>query len=327
MSELVTTRAPGALALADDELIPVLQSSLYPGAKPDSIKLVLGYCRAAGLDPMQKPVHIVPMLVSTGKKNDRGYDDKEWRDVVMPGIGLYRVQAARTGELAGIDEPEFGPAMAFHGVDAPEWCRVTVYRMIGGQRVAFTAREYWLENYATKGKDSAAPNAMWTRRPRGQIAKCAEAQALRKAFPELGSQPTADETIIEAADVVGDAPPPPPAPTVARKSAKASSAPTPAQQAAERNADRNIVDVTPKGEAPADPPAASPAPAPAPASAPATSGGEQLVGAGEVAYLKNKANAEGADLQAILADLGGLVLDRLTKDDFAKVKAKLMNRA
>lgn len=328
MSELVTTRAPGALALADDELIPVLQSSLYPGAKPDSIKLVLGYCRAAGLDPMQKPVHIVPMLVSTGKKNDRGFDDKEWRDVVMPGIGLYRVQAARTGELAGIDEPEFGPTIAVHGTEAPEWCRVTVYRMIGGQRVAFTAREYWIENYAVKGRDSLQPNAMWQRRPRGQLAKCAEAQALRKAFPELGSQPTADETIIDPADIVdAAAPAAAPAPTVARRSAKAAPAqPTAAQQAAQRNSDQNIVDVEPKGEAPAPAPApAAPAPAPA-AAAPATAGGEQLCGAGEVAYLKNKAAAEGHDLDAILAELGGLVLDKLTKADFALVKSKLMGR-
>jgi hypothetical protein len=52
-----------------------------------------------------------------------------------------------------------------------------------------------MENYAVKGgqEKSIAPNAMWTKRPYGQLAKCAEAQALRKAFPEIASQPTADE--------------------------------------------------------------------------------------------------------------------------------------
>lgn len=33
----------------------------------------------------------------------------EWRDVVMPGIGLYRIQAYRSGDYAGANEPEFGP--------------------------------------------------------------------------------------------------------------------------------------------------------------------------------------------------------------------------
>jgi len=67
--------------------------------------------------------------------------------------------------------------------------------LAGGTVAEFTSREFWLENYATKGgaEKSLAPNAMWTKRPRGQIAKCASAQALRIAFPEIASQPTADE--------------------------------------------------------------------------------------------------------------------------------------
>lgn len=179
-----------ALQMDEVELMGVLQSSLYPGANPASIKMVLGYCRAAGLDPMQKPVHIVPM-----------WDAKSggMRDVVMPGIGMYRTQAARTG-CAGVSEPEFGPDVteSIGGMEItyPAWCRVTVKRrQASGSVDEFTAKEFWKENYAVKGgkEKSIAPNAMWAKRPYGQIAKCAEAQALRKAFPEIGSEPTADE--------------------------------------------------------------------------------------------------------------------------------------
>lgn len=177
--------------LDDASLIAVLQNSLYPGAAVDSVKMVLGYCQAAGLDPMQKPVHIVPI-----------WDSKAgaMRDVVMPGIGLYRIQASRSGTCAGISEPEFGEDVSInlggHEITVPRWCRVTVSRRLPtGEVVAFTAKELWIENYAMKGgkEKSIAPNSMWAKRPCAQLAKCAEAQALRKAFPEVGAAPTAEE--------------------------------------------------------------------------------------------------------------------------------------
>jgi phage recombination protein Bet len=177
--------------VSQDELVAVLRSSLYPGAKDESIRMALSYCRAAGLDPLQKPVHIVPMWDSKAAA---------YRDVVMPGIGLYRTQASRTGEAAGVSEPEFGPdvteVIGGQEITFPAWCRVTVFRLLpNGATAQFTAREFWRENYAVKGgrEKSIAPNAMWTKRPYGQLAKCAEAQALRKAFPELGAAPTAEE--------------------------------------------------------------------------------------------------------------------------------------
>ena len=198
MSNEIEIKKNTSLALSEDELMNVLRNSLYVGAQDESIKLVIGYCKASGLDPMQKPVHIVPMYASTGKKDAKGYDIKQMRDVIMPGIGLYRTQAARSGNYAGVTEPEFGPDviedLSGFSITYPKWCKVTVKRLMNnGAIVEFSATEFWKENYATAGKDSSAPNVMWKKRPYGQIAKCAEAQALRKAFPEFGSQPTADE--------------------------------------------------------------------------------------------------------------------------------------
>ena len=191
MNALTKVEHSALTLLNEDELCTVLQSSLYPGAALASIKMVLGYCKASGLDPMLKPVHIVPM-----------WDNKagQMRDVIMPGVGLYRTQAARTGAFAGQSEPEFGPMITgqMSGVEItyPEYARVTVKKsMPNGVVAEFTSIEYWTENYAVKGgkEKSTAPNAMWFKRPRGQIAKCAAAQALRLAFPEAGAQPTAEE--------------------------------------------------------------------------------------------------------------------------------------
>jgi len=184
----VMKQADNLPAISEDALVEVLSGSLYPGAAHNSVVMVLAYCKAAQLDPMLKPVHIVPIY-----QKGRGMVD-----TVMPGIGLYRIQAARTGQYAGISEPEYGPPVTAKlgdvDVTYPEWCRVTVKRQMSNGLVAeYTANERWLENYATASKDTTAPNAMWKRRAYAQLAKCAEAQALRKAFPEVGSAPTADE--------------------------------------------------------------------------------------------------------------------------------------
>jgi len=201
---------------SEERMIDVMRASLYPGAKPDSIRMVMGYCAARNLDPLRKPVHIVPMWVK-----EPGSDKGAMQDVVMPGIALYRIEAARTGEYAGKSEPIFGPMMTqkLSGVEIsfPAWCKVTVYRMVNGQRCEFTALEYWLENYATAKRDTDAPNAMWKKRAFGQLAKCAEAQALRMAFPEAtGGEPTAEEMegkVLEprAVENLATAPPAPPA--------------------------------------------------------------------------------------------------------------------
>ena len=177
----------------DTAVWTTLQNSVFPGAKDESILLAVDYCKARKLDILKKPCHIVPMQVTlSGQKDNNGNDRKIWRDVIMPGIYDQRITAFRTGQMAGQDEPVFGNTVAFKGIEAPEWCRVTVYRFINGERCAFSHTEYFSEACATT-RDGLL-NSMWRKRLRGQLAKCAEAGALRKAFPdELGGVITADE--------------------------------------------------------------------------------------------------------------------------------------
>ncbi len=188
----ITTRASAALPVSNDDAIRVLQNSLYPGARRESVELVLAWCRATGRDPMKKPIHIVPMWV-----RDAATGKGEMRDVLMPGIGTYRSDAASSGQYAGKTEPEFGPEIT-RDIDGmkvtfPQWCKVTVLRLVGGQERRFTATEYWMENYAS-GKEKKGVNDMWRKRPYGQLGKCSESQALRMAFPdETGNTNTAEE--------------------------------------------------------------------------------------------------------------------------------------
>ncbi len=183
--------APAARRGIDESAWNALVTSIYPGANENSVLLAWDYCKARGLDPLKKPAHIVPMSIY-----DTHTREYVWRDVIMPGIYEIRTTAARTGEYAGQDDPIFGPEIKYKNVTAPEWCRVTVYRLVQHKRVPFSHTEFFTEAVTVKkrGQGAGEVNAMWTRRPRGQLAKCAEAGALRKAFPEeLGGQMTREE--------------------------------------------------------------------------------------------------------------------------------------
>jgi phage recombination protein Bet len=152
-TELTITPEVLALRGVDESTWSALKNSIYPGAKDESVLMAVDYCRARQLDPLMKPVHLVPMSVKDGKTGKN-----EWRDVVMPGVGLYRIQADRSGNYAGASEPVFGPLVdrEFNGgvkVSFPEWCKYSVFkRMADGKIVEFVSKEYWIENYATAGE-------------------------------------------------------------------------------------------------------------------------------------------------------------------------------
>ena len=187
----------------------VLTDSIFPSAKTaEGILLAVHYCAARNLDVMKRPVHVVPMWSKAlGQEVE----------TVWPGIAEVQITAARTGLWAGMDPPRFGPICerTFTGrikrdgswqdlaitVAFPEWCEVTVYRLVNGQPCPFTEPVFWLEAYARLGGAySELPTDMWVKRPRGQLMKCAKAASLRAAFPEEAGY-TAEEMegkVIEA---------------------------------------------------------------------------------------------------------------------------------
>jgi len=153
-------------------------------------------------------VHVVPMW---SKALGREVE------TVWPGIAEVQTTAARTGQWAGMDAPRFGPdkTRTFNGrvkaddgwqdlqvtVTFPDWCEVTVYRVVQGTRCPFTETVWWEETYARAGgARSEVPTDMWVKRPHGQLLKCAKAASLRAAFPEEADY-TAEEMagkVIEA---------------------------------------------------------------------------------------------------------------------------------
>jgi hypothetical protein len=89
-------------------------------------------------------------------------------------IDFMRIRAAETGEYAGSDDPIFGEATI---EQYPGTATVTVYRLVQGQRCAFTGTARWSE-YKPEANDF-----MWRKMPHTMLGKCAEALALRKGFP------------------------------------------------------------------------------------------------------------------------------------------------
>lgn len=177
-----------------------LANNLYPGASSESVIMVWDYCAARKLDPLKKPCHIVPMKVKQG-------NDYVWRDVVMPGIYEYRTTATRTGLYLGHSKPEYGPPAEYLGVVAPEWCDFTVYRWNKEAqfKAEYPVRVMFAECAATtfdKTTRQKKINDRWTTAPLQMMTKCAEAAALREAFPdELGGTHTVEEMEGKAMEV------------------------------------------------------------------------------------------------------------------------------
>lgn len=150
-----------------DEQVALIKSQIAPKASDNELKLFLYQAKRTGLDPLARQIYCLPI---GGKMS------------IQTSIDGFRVVAERSGDYAGQDEPEF-----LEKEGKLDCAKVRVYRWKGEQRYLAAVGVAFMAEYR-----QGTP--MWTKMPHTMLSKCAEALALRKAYPQdLSGIYTSDE--------------------------------------------------------------------------------------------------------------------------------------
>ena len=131
----------------------------------------LNAAKKTGLDPIMRQLYgVYRWDTAQGKE----------KMTLQTSIDGLRLIAQRSGVYGGQDDTVF----EFDKTGKPLKATVTVYRIntINGERMPTTATAYY-DEYLQKKKDGQ-PMGLWGLKPRIMLSKCAEALALRKAFPQ-----------------------------------------------------------------------------------------------------------------------------------------------
>ena len=147
----------------------VIQRTYFDKMGVDEIKIFAHVCKHTGLDPFLKQIY--PVM-------------RQGKLAIQTAIDGFRLIAERTGRYSPGREPTF----TYNKDGRPNSATAYIKKM--------TADGTWHEVAATAYFDEYNPGVgpFWKKMPHTMIAKCAEALALRKAFPaELSSVNTGDE--------------------------------------------------------------------------------------------------------------------------------------
>lgn len=167
-----------SVALSKEFNIPESQlttiiNTIAKGATVSELKLFLYIAQKTKLDPFTRQIHFVKRK---SKQPDGSYKET---GTVQTGIDGYRAIAERTASLGGIEDAVYDSEENKY----PKKATVTVYRIIAnGEKVAFTASARW-DEYCQRNFKTNEPVGLWAKMPYLMLGKCAEALALRKAFP------------------------------------------------------------------------------------------------------------------------------------------------
>lgn len=163
----------------DDKQMAALRSLGVQNAPAADVALFFHQAARTGLDPFTRQIYLIP----------RG---GKW--TIQTAIDGFRLIRDRKGTYRGHTEEWCGPDGKWTDVwlkkDHPAAARVLVY--VDGYQRPVPGIALW-EEYAQIGRDGK-PQSLWASKPALMLAKCAEALALRKAYPQdLSGLYTTDE--------------------------------------------------------------------------------------------------------------------------------------
>ena len=190
MSNLATTQSHASVIHYSPKQLDLVRRTVAKDLTPDEFDMFIAISRQNGLDPFKKQIHAV---VYNKNRPDR-------RTVsFITGIDGYRAIAARSGDYRPDEQaPRIVIDEALKDADRNplgiEYAEVTVYRYGRDQQwYPATGRAYWeeyapikevWENGKPTGREGIDKKSNWVRMPKVMISKCAEAQALRRGWPE-----------------------------------------------------------------------------------------------------------------------------------------------
>jgi phage recombination protein Bet len=180
-----------SLALWTPEQTQLISTTIAPGCSNDELRLFAYACQRTGLDPFSRQIY----AIKRGGKL-----------TIQVSIDGLRAIAERTGQLDGSETYWCGDDGAWADVwlnsKPPAAAKTIIYRK--GCAHPFTA--------TVRFADFNAGQGLWSKMPSVMIAKCSEAQALRRAFPadmsgvySTDEMDQAVETVTVTAAPAGDA--------------------------------------------------------------------------------------------------------------------------
>lgn len=169
MTALVKTESHAVSSRFTNDQIDTIKDVYCKGLSNDEFKIFLYSCERTGLDPFAKQIYAV-------KRQDK----KLGREVmtIQTGIDGYRAIADRTGCYAPGRKPSFTYDAQGKALSATAY----VMKLTKDGKWHEVEAEAFYDEYVQTTYDGR-PMGLWNKMIRTMLAKCAEALALRKAFP------------------------------------------------------------------------------------------------------------------------------------------------